>query len=112
MFIVVLINVGNIYGIISKITLLYADTFYVKQYSRLIILFCFNICFAHLIASILLAISFINGTNTGWLPGLPDNGWFQIYVWTFYWAATIMMTVGFGDYSATTWEEAIFIAFI
>jgi hypothetical protein len=66
MFCVVLINISNVYITITQITLLYADTFYLKQYLRLVVLFCFNIIFAHLIASILLAISFIDGTENGW----------------------------------------------
>lgn len=66
MFCFVIMNVGNVYKIISQITLIYADTFYLKQYSRLIVLFGFNIVFAHLIATVLQAISFINGTGQGW----------------------------------------------
>lgn len=66
----------------------------------------FNIIFAHTLATALLAISFINPGNNWIEIKLINNGlvggeetWYVIYGWTFYWACTIMMTVGFGDIS-------------
>jgi hypothetical protein len=38
--------------------------------------------------------------------------WQAKYVWGYYWAITIMLTVGFGDINATTMTEAIAIIFI
>lgn len=33
-------------------------------------------------------------------------------MWAYYWATTIMMTIGFGDITATNHSEAIVLAFL
>jgi hypothetical protein len=33
-------------------------------------------------------------------------------MWAYYWATTIMMTIGFGDITATNHGEAIVLAFL
>ena len=43
------------------------------------------------------------------LENLP---WHHRYTWAYYWGTTIMLTVGFGDISATTTEEALSMIFI
>ena len=35
-----------------------------------------------------------------------------MYIWSYYWACTIMMTVGFGDISPVDYRESIVVAFI
>ncbi len=32
---------------------------------------------------------------------ITDNPWTDKYIWGYYWGTTIMLTVGFGDISAT-----------
>jgi hypothetical protein len=36
----------------------------------------------------------------------------DIYMWSIYWAGTIMLTIGFGDITPVTKEEAIVVFFI
>jgi hypothetical protein len=38
--------------------------------------------------------------------------WPEKYAWAYYWATTIMLTVGFGDLAATNYEEAIALTMI
>ena len=56
------------------------------------------------------------GMSTGedWMTakGIADSPWAIQYVWSFYWAANIMLTVGFGDLSASNYKEAICLIFI
>jgi hypothetical protein len=38
--------------------------------------------------------------------------WFEKYAWSYYWATTMMLTVGFGDLAATTYQEAMILTLI
>ena len=53
-------------------------------------------------------------TSANWIivKGLVYAPWYEIYVWSYYWAVNIMLTVGFGDLSATNYKEAIWLIFI
>lgn len=52
--------------------------------------------------------------ESGWydIMQIRDNPWIDKYVWGYYWGTTIMLTVGFGDISATNTTEAISLIFI
>ena len=79
----------------------------------------FDIIFGHLIAMALLAISNIDADSNWVIVKLVNNNfidaslpWYKLYIWSYYWACTIMMTVGFGDISPVDYREAIVIAFL
>jgi fatty-acid desaturase len=75
--------------------------------------FFFNFCYAHIIALFLAGMSRINpGDNWMSSKGIDDQEWFEQYVWSYYWANTIMLTVGFGDLVASNYQEAICLIFI
>ncbi len=44
--------------------------------------------------------------------GINNAEWFVQYVWGYYWGTNIMLTVGFGDITATNYYEAIVLVFI
>ena len=52
------------------------------------------------------------GENWHVNKGIAGKGWASQYIWGYYWAVNIMLTVGFGDLSATTEEEALCLIFI
>ena len=41
-----------------------------------------------------------------------NSPWYEQYTWAYYWGCTIMLTVGFGDITATNYKEAICITLI
>lgn len=46
------------------------------------------------------------------VKGIYDSDWIEKYVWSYYWGTTIMLTVGFGDLVASTYQEAFCLTFI
>jgi hypothetical protein len=53
-------------------------------------------------------------THSNWMvnKGINNSSWTEQYVWSYYWAANIMLTVGFGDIVASTSFEAVCLIFI
>lgn len=43
---------------------------------------------------------------------IQNSGWATKYIWGYYWGTNIMLTVGFGDISASNEIEAITLIFI
>jgi hypothetical protein len=64
-----------------------------------------NFAFAHIIAILLAAMSYLN-SNHNWMTvkNIDNSPWYEQYIWSYYWANTIMMTVGFGDLVATNYQ--------
>ena len=44
--------------------------------------------------------------------GLENAGWYEKYVWSYYWSTTIMLTIGFGDITPSCYQEALIMIFI
>lgn len=59
------------------------------------------------------AMALLN-SNQNWLIDhhIANAPWHIRYIWGVYWGTTIMLTVGFGDFAATSHQEAICLTFI
>ena len=88
-----------------KLENIFIDNFYKEQYWGLIKVFMLNFGFAHFLAVALVAMARIDPENN-WITQKEWNTspWYEIYVWAYYWGTTIMLTVGFGDLSATNFQ--------
>jgi hypothetical protein len=67
--------------------------------------FLTNFVFAHILAIILIMMTWIN-ENQSWLEkiGAATAPWYERYSWAYYGGTTIMLTVGFGDIAAGNYQ--------
>lgn len=72
-----------------------------EEYFELFKVFFFNFCYAHVIALLLAAMSRLSTKNWMVTKQIDLLPWLEQYVWCYYWAINIMLTVGFGDIFAT-----------
>jgi hypothetical protein len=81
------------------------DNYYNEQYWSLAKTFIFNFCFAHILAISLVAMTNLN-EDMNWMvaKGVHGSPWIERYVWSYYWGTNIMLTVGFGDIVASTYQ--------
>lgn len=72
-----------------------------------------NLIFAHFLSIALNSMAFLRPDHN-WLTekGIANSPWYEKYVWGYYWGTTVMLTVGFGDISATNIQEALCLTFI
>lgn len=98
---------------IEKIEVYFIRNVYNEQYWELIKVFIVNFCYAHVIALFMGAMANFNPEHN-WLmdKGIANSPWLEQYVWSFYWATNVMLTVGFGDIVAVNCSEAICVIFI
>ena len=76
------------------------NTSYKENCWGLVKIFISNFMFAHVLAVILIMITWLN-TSDNWLSKVNavDAVWYEQYSWAYYWGTTIMLTIGFGDIS-------------
>lgn len=81
---------------------LYITTFISEQYWKLFFVFVTNFTVAHFLSLALNSMPKLNH-DRNWLvvSNRAHERWQTKYLWGYYWATTIMLTVGFGDLAAT-----------
>lgn len=91
----------------------FIENYYKEQYWSLVKVFIFNFCFAHVLAVFLIAMTSLSAEQN-WMVahGIGQGLWYEKYIWAYYWGTTIMLTVGFGDIVATTYQEALCLVLI
>ena len=110
---IIVAKIPHVLEKLEKLEVSFIKNYYNEQYWSLAKVVLFNFCFAHVLAIFLTAMAKINiGDNWHVNKGISQKGWASQYIWGYYWAVNIMLTVGFGDLSATTEEEAICLIFI
>lgn len=84
-----------------------------RQYLALIRLLMANLFVAHLIGTIFLAVA-DSEEGYNWMVkyGINDSPWQEKYIYSIYWAVTIMSTCGFGDIVVTNANEAGVTTFV
>ena len=89
----------------EKIENILLTNFYKEQYWSLAKVFLVNFAFAHCLAVLLIAMSWLS-SKFSWLDKLEiaDAEWFEIYAWSYYWGTTTMLTVGFGDLTPANYK--------
>ena len=110
---IIIFKLEYIWEKLQRLENLVIDNFYKEQYWGLIKVFLLNFCFAHFLAVILVAMSKIDPDHN-WIVAKGWNyaPWYEVYSWAYYWGTTIMLTVGFGDISASNYQEAICLTLI
>ena len=110
---VTLLKVPECLEKVSKLEVYFIENYYNEQYWSLCKVFLLNFCFAHLLAVILVAMAKITPEDN-WMrsKGISGASWSEQYVWAYYWATTIMLTIGFGDMVPVSWQEAVCMIFV
>eukprot|EP00939_MAST-03C_sp_MAST-3C-sp1_P002663 g2663.t1 len=72
---------------------------------------CITVFFLHINACGFCIVANEQGGET-WLSAFDDPSWGQQYVIGFYFAATTVTTVGYGDISATNYAEMVYLSFV
>ena len=98
---------------LEKLEVILIETTYKERYWELIKIIFFNFCYAHFIALLLTFMADVDPTDN-WMTAknLTHAPWYECYIWSYYWAVNIMLTVGFGDIHATNYKEATCLIFI
>ena len=98
---------------IEKLEVYFIRNIYNEQYWEFAKVFLVNFCFAHVIALFLAAMASLN-LSENWMTvkGIAFASWTEQYIWSYYWASNIMLTVGFGDIVASNSSEAVCLIFI
>ena len=111
--VMVICKIPSLMDKLEKLENHFITTIYMEQYWSLLKIFLFNFCYAHILA-ILLTLMAKGNPQSSWIitKNIGGNPWYEIYIWAYYWAVNIMLTVGFGDIVPQTYEEALCLIFI
>lgn len=108
----IILKLGGTFSKIRNLQIIFIENCFKEQYLELIKVFLSNFFFAHFLAIILILMA--QHSSHSWLHHnhLYDKPWSEQYIWSYYWATTIMLTVGFGDLTPINTTEVIVVIFI
>lgn len=74
-----------------------------ELYYGLIKVFLLNFSIGHVLSIFLNLMAGLSPDGQNWYQkvNIVEEPWFSKYIWGYYWGTNIMLTVGFGDISAT-----------
>ena len=76
-----------------------------ERYYSLFKVFLTNFVIGHFLSVLLNLLPLLNAKNNWYIKlGISQAEWLIKYVWGYYWGTNIMLTVGFGDLSATNYH--------
>ena len=110
---ILVLNMGRTGERVRNLELTFIKSFYNEQYWELFKLLLINFLLAYILTIFLLLMTQFD-LNRNWLveKNLAHLQWGEKFIWAYYWATTIVLSVGFGGVSPATTDEALCIIFI
>ena len=110
---VLVLNMGRTGERVKNLEFVLIKNFYNEQYWELFKLLLTNFLLAYILTIILLLMGRFD-PKRNWLvdKNLAHLEWGEKIIWAYYWATTIVLSVGFGGVSPATTDEALCIIFI
>lgn len=103
--VLILLKIPQCIDKMEKLEVYFIKNLYNEQYWSLVKILLFNFSFAHIISILLTAMAYLSpGDNWMTTKGIEQAPWHEQYSWSYYWANTIMLTVGFGDLVANNYK--------
>jgi hypothetical protein len=103
---IILIKLHQLSGLLEKKEIYFIHSYITHKYWDIIKIVIFNLVIAHSISLLLNVAAAMSqeqyGTSWHSLKSMNHNNWYEKYLWGYYWAISIMFTIGFGDINATT----------
>ena len=110
---ILVLNIGRAGERVKNLEFVFIKNFYNEQYWELFKLLLINFLLAYILTIVLLLMVQFD-PRRNWLveKNLVDLRWGEKFIWAYYWATTIVLSVGFGGVSPATTDEALCIIFI
>lgn len=103
--IVILFKIKTLNNNILNIELNIIDNLYREQLWRLGKILTFNFFFAHFVCLLLIMMTKLSPEKNWILQKELNNALeIELYIWSYYWAITTMVSVGYGDFTPVSWQ--------
>lgn len=103
---IILIKSHQLSSLLERKEIYIIHSYITHKYWDIIKIVIFNLVIAHSISLLLNVAAVMSqeqyGTSWHMLKSMNHTNWHEKYLWGYYWAISIMFTIGFGDINATT----------